>query len=115
MHPHSYSSKFPPLTPQGAEEFGAPLPENSGNRAGVGGKFQFAVSCIGNVNPHCEGSWQVPANDNRQRLFTAAPRFPFRKARVGGEDVFERRHHDGGESVAGWLTGATGKGWGAPN
>ena len=68
MHPHSYSSKFPPLTPQRAEEFGTPLPENSGNRAGV-----------------------------------------------GGEDVFERRHHDGGESVAGWLTGATGKGWGAPN
>ena len=116
MHPHSYSSKFPPLTLQGAEKFGAPLPEDPGDRAGVGGKFQFAAPRIGNVNPHRKRPWQMPANDYRQRLFTAAPRFPFRKGRVGGENVLERRHHDSdGEAAVGFLTGATAKRREAPN
>jgi hypothetical protein len=67
LHPHPYSSKFPPLTLQGAEKFGAPLPEHPGDRAGVCGKFQFAVPRIDHVNPLCERSWQVTANDYRQR------------------------------------------------
>jgi hypothetical protein len=116
LHPYSYSSKFPPLTPQRAEELGAPLPEDCGNRTGVGGKFQFAAPCIGYVNPHRKGSWQVPANDYRQRLFTAAPRFPFGKGRIGGQDVLERSHDDGGgETAAGRKAGATRKGRRAPN
>jgi hypothetical protein len=37
---------------QRAKKFGAPLSEDSGNRAGVGGKLQLAVPCIDNVDPH---------------------------------------------------------------
>jgi len=101
---------------QGAEEIGATLPEDPGNRARVGGELQFAVACVGNVNPHRKGSWQVPANDDRQRLFTAAPRLPFGKGRVGGEDVLERRHRIvAADEQPVFGTGATGKGRGAPN
>ena len=96
LHPYPYSSKFPPLTLQCAEKVSAPLPENPGNGAGVGSEFQFAVPGIDHVNPHGERSRQVPANGNSQCLFAIAPRFPFGKGRVRGENVFERRHRDGG-------------------
>ena len=114
MHPYPYSSKFPPLTLQCAEKISAPLPEDAGDCTGVSGKFQFAVPCIGYVNPHRKGAWQVPANDKSQCLFATAPRFPFGKGRVSGEDVLERRHHHRvGGAAAGLTAGATRKGRGA--
>ncbi len=81
-----------PCLPQRAQEIAAALSQDRGNRAGVGGKLQFAAARIGNVNPRRKGSWQVPANENRQRLFAAAPRFPFGKRRVSGNDAFEGCH-----------------------
>jgi hypothetical protein len=90
LHPHPYSSKFPPLTLQVDQELGASLPEDSGDRAGVGGKVQLAVPCIGNVDSHREGPRQEPANDFGQRFLAAAPCLPCGKGGVGAEDALER-------------------------
>lgn len=98
MHPYPYSSKFPPLTVQAAEEVGAPLPEEAGHRADVGSKFQRIIPCIDHVDSHGEWARQLPAYDLRQRRFAAAPHLPFGKGGVGVEDAFEglwRTRHDG--------------------
>jgi len=91
LYTNSYSSKFPPLTSQRCEEIGASLPKHRGNGAGVGGKFELAAACIDDVNPRGEGARQMPANDDRQRMFAGAPRFPLGKDGIGGEDLLERR------------------------
>ena len=97
MHPHPDSSKFPPLTSQSAQKFGAALPRDGGNRAGVGGKFQLPVSRVGNVNSHRERARQESANDTRQCLLAAAAGFPRGQGGVRAEDVFEglRETHHG--------------------
>ena len=98
LHPHPYSSKFPPLTLQGDQEFRAALAQDSRNRACVGGEFQLAIPCIGNTHPHCEGPWKKPANDFRQRFLTATPCCPRGERRVGAQDALEglwRARHDG--------------------
>lgn len=75
---------------QDAKEFGAPLPEYSGNRTGVGSKFQLAVPCVGNMDSHGEGPRQEPANDSRQRFLAAAACLPGGKGGVGADDALER-------------------------
>ncbi len=98
MHPHPDSSKFPPLTLQGAQKLGAALTCNGGNRTGVGGKFQLAVARVGDVNSQCERAWQQPANDARQCVFAAAPSLPGGQGGVRAEDMLEGlrvTHHDG--------------------
>jgi hypothetical protein len=98
LHAHAYSSKFPPLTLQGHKEFGAPLSEYSCNGAGVGGKFQLTVPCIGDVDTHREGPRQEPANDFRQCFLARAPCRPCSEGGVGAEDALEglgRTRHGG--------------------
>jgi hypothetical protein len=77
LYAHAYSSKFPPLTSQRSEKIDASLPQHRGNRTGVGGEHQLSAACIDDVNPWREGSRQVPANDDRQRMLAAPPRLPF--------------------------------------
>lgn len=95
MYPHSYSSKFPPLTPQRGEKIGASLAKHRGNGAGIGGKLELAAPRVDDVNSRGKGARQVPANDDRQRMFAAAPRVPLAKDGIGGEDLLERRHRSG--------------------
>jgi hypothetical protein len=75
------------LPSQRGEKIGASLAEHRGNRPGVGGKLQLAAARIDDLNPRGEGSRQMAANDDRQRMLAAAPRFPFGKGRVSGEDL----------------------------
>jgi len=90
LHPHPYCSKFPPVTLEGAKQFDAPHPEYSGYRTGVGGKFQLAVPCIGNMDAHCQGPRQEPANDSRQRFFAAAACLPCGQGGVRADNALER-------------------------
>ena len=94
LYPYADSSKFPPLPSQCVEKLGASLPKHRSDRAGVGGKLQFACSCVDNANARRKSSRQLAANDDRQRMLAAAARFPFGQGCVGTEDLLERLHRD---------------------
>jgi len=89
LHPDPYSSKFPPFTLQVREEFGAPLAENRGNRAGISGQFELPVPAVGNAYPHREGPRQKLADMVRQRLLRIAAGCPCGERRVGADDASE--------------------------
>jgi len=120
LHPHADSSKFPSLTLQGSQKFGAPLPHDGSNGAGVGGEFQLSVPLLCNANAKGEGPRQVPANDLRQRFLAIAAGGPRGQRGVGTEDALQRlrgTHHGGkgGGTSALARTAPIGKGWEEPN
>ena len=78
-----------------SEKIGASLSKHRSDGAGIGGKFELAASHVYDVNSRGEGAWQVPPNEDRQRVFAAAPRVPLGKDGIGGEDLLERRHRSG--------------------
>jgi len=86
LHPHSYSSKFPTLTLQGGQQFGASLADDGSDGAGVGGKLQLSVSFLRNANSGSEWSRQMPAHDSRERHLAIATRGPAGERRVGTQD-----------------------------
>jgi hypothetical protein len=90
LHAHPYSSKFAPLTLEGGQEFGGPLPQDRGDGAGFGGKFQRVPPRVGDANPHGEGPGQECANRCGEGFFPASPRRPIGEGRVGPEDAAER-------------------------
>jgi hypothetical protein len=94
VYAHAYSSKFPAFAAQRVQKLAAALSEDRGDRAGVGGKLQFAAPCIDNANRWRKRSRQLAANDDRQRLLAAAPRFPFGERASAATIAFERLHRD---------------------
>jgi hypothetical protein len=94
LYAYADSSKFPALPSQCVQKLGASLSKHRSDRSGVGGKLQFAAPCIDNANAWRKRSRQLAANDDRQRMLAAAPRFPFGEGRVGAEDLLERLHRD---------------------
>jgi hypothetical protein len=90
LHPHPYSSKFPSLTLQGGQQFGASLANDGSDSAGVGSKLQLSVSLLCNANPQGEWTRQVPADGLRERHFTIAARGPAGQRRVGTQDALKR-------------------------
>jgi len=89
LHPHPYSSKFPTLTLQGGQQFGASLPHDCSNGAGVGGKLQLPVPFLRNTNPEGQRTRQMPANDSRQCFLALATSGPTGQRRVGAEDALK--------------------------
>ena len=87
MHAHSDSSKFPSLTLQCRQQFGAALPHDGRDGAGVGGKLQLSVSFLRNMNAGGERSRQMPAHDSRERHLAIATRGPAGQRRVGTQDA----------------------------
>ncbi len=98
LHPHPDSSKFPSLTLQGSQQFGASLPHDRSDGAGVGGKFQLPVSFFRDANAEGQRARQMPAHDSREHFLAIATGGPFGQRRVGAKDALKRlrgTHHGG--------------------
>lgn len=108
LHPHSYSSKFPTLTLQGGQEFGASLPHDRSDGAGVGGKLQLPVSFLCDANPEGQRTRQMPTDDSRQCLLALATSGPAGQRRVGAQDALKglRGTDHGGMAAAIERSGA---------
>ncbi len=101
LHAHPDSSKFPSLTLQGSQQFGATLPYDGSNGAGVGGKFQLSISLFRDPNAERQGARKMSAHDTREHFLAIATGGPFGQRRVGAEDALKRLRgtHDGGKGL----------------
>ncbi len=58
------------------DKVGGALPDNGGDRTGVGNQVQFGPAFFRDANAFGERARQVAANDGRQHGFAASPRVP---------------------------------------
>lgn len=92
LHAHPYSSKFPPLPAEFAQQIRRPLPDERGRGAACRDELQLLRPGIGDADVRCERGGQCPVQLLLQARFASTSALQVGECRLGAEDLLQDAH-----------------------